>query len=68
MWVIEKGISPQLRARKSKYPWPDMAVGDSVAVPQEDWVRAYSSAVRYGHSKNQRFSGSIGGLRIWRMQ
>jgi len=54
----------------SKYPWPDMIVGDSVFVPS---VTMKSSAVNYAYkwmARNGRKSiarAENGGVRVWRV-
>lgn len=43
-FVIEHGVPVPLRGGKKKYPFDDMAVGDSFKFPEEDRVRVFASA------------------------
>lgn len=69
---IDKGIEMvNKKGRKSKYPFCDMDIGDSVFFKDKtsldkETVYAYN----YGRKSNKRFSAKSvdGGVRIWRTE
>jgi hypothetical protein len=66
---IEKDVPLPSRAGKgSKYPWPDMDVGDSIQVSADLYSRAVSSAGQYGRKAKKKFTGRSRELRIWRIK
>lgn len=77
--VIEKGVvQPPYRSPggggRPKYPWDDLEVGDSFAVPVKagDLLQAYRSIQVSGHyalvrrGKKFRVVEMAPGLRVWR--
>lgn len=70
--VIESGILPPVdvgsrRGRAKKYPFEDMNVGDSFAVPEDVKAEAVAARARKQH-KPKLFSAHQlnGAWRIWR--
>ena len=67
---IEKGITLPAKnvSHSTRYPFPDMKIGDSFAVPAEKMQAAASAASHYGKVHNQKFASrkNSSGLRIWR--
>jgi hypothetical protein len=72
---------PPANGRPRKYPFPDMAVGDSFAVPLagETYegenmaaVRLRSSAIRYARTHGGKFTvrtdREVGEVRCWRVE
>ena len=74
---IEKNVKiPEVHS-KIRYPWPDMAVGDSVLIQAEKGEKLYNlkrkvgpSARYYGEKTGKVFKTLIdhgeGGVRVWR--
>lgn len=63
---IEKKVPVPTRG---KWPFGDMAVGDSFVVPPELKDGARQAAFAYGSKKNMKFvtrATDEGGLRVWR--
>ena len=65
---IEKSVPTPVsegRGRPMKYPWPDMAVGDSILFPTD---RGYRAAFSYGkrHGKKFVMRTEGGKVRVWR--
>lgn len=81
---IDKDLTPPelITGRPRKYPFPDMAVGDSFAVPLigknttkgEDHaaVKLRSSAIRYARIEGGKFTvrtdREVGEVRCWRVE
>lgn len=64
---IEKKIP--IPASRGKWPFAEMAVGDSILVPFELKEGARQAAFAYGAKKNMKFitrAAEEGSLRIWR--
>lgn len=78
--MIESSIPmPPKRGRPCRYPWPGMAVGDSVFFPGQKASNkqipkgsgnACASSKSYGHRNGKRFVARAvpGGCRIWRVE
>ncbi len=76
---IEKGVSiPEVHS-DIKYPWPEMAVGDSVFIQPEKGQdlphllrKVGPSARYYGEKTEKRFKTMLdrenNGVRIWRVE
>ncbi|MXO67764.1 hypothetical protein GRI72_02815 [Altererythrobacter marinus] len=72
---IEKGIEmPASHRAMRRYPFADMEVGDSFAVPVndgEDDMTVRSAAWDYGRRHGMKFTGRLlrdeGVLRVWRV-
>jgi hypothetical protein len=65
---IEKGIPLPPRMR---YPFDQMAVGDSIVVPANEYKRARMSATNYAIRNDALFSSrqlEDGTARIWRVK
>lgn len=70
MIMIDKGVPlPPSRKGLSKYPWKDMAVGDSVfiqnAIRTTLLPQVYRAARRYGIKFTARTCSD--GVRVWRI-
>jgi hypothetical protein len=68
---IEKDVPVPISNRARKYPFLDMAVGDSVFFAGEKVNgRAYRAAMSTGRRHDQKFVARKGdnGLRIWRAE
>jgi len=74
MIEIEKGIPlPEVkRGRKGnyRYPWRDMAIGDSFLAPDADIRYMAASAVGARKRLGRRFACRTveGGVRVWRIE
>lgn len=68
---IEKGIDlPKFSGDQSRrYPFPDMEVGDSFAIPPEQAIRIRTAANNWGKLNGRKFSTRKhgGGYRVWRI-
>lgn len=69
---IEKNVPLPKNGSKSKYPWPDMEVGDSVFFAVGDFAgctKEQVSAHGYGNNYGKKFKARKvkGGQRIWRV-
>ncbi len=76
MFEVEKGVpmpKPVRAGRQTKYPWKELAVGDSFFVPA-DAVKPQSArgAVRTANRiyADRRFATRTveGGIRVWRIE
>ena len=69
-FVIEKNVPvPPLNAARQIYPWPDMAVGDSVFVADQTTTDNAAIGARvhgYRHQKKFAARREGSGVRIWR--
>ncbi len=72
MYAIEQGV--QMPVTRSKFPFGDMAIGDSFFVPDAEHTKRTSSAIRSAASMFQRRVGGRfsclnveGGWRVWRV-
>lgn len=69
MFQIEKNVS--IPARRNKYPWQHMDVGDSFVVPMEKKASVKVAAVNWGKRHAACFSSredkERGELRVWRI-
>ena len=75
---IEKGVPIPVNAR-FKYPWPQMAVENSVFIQAENGERLYElkrkvwfSSHRYGKKTGKKFLIKVNqannGVRVWRIE
>ncbi len=66
---VESGI-PMPRKGNSPYPFHEMKVGDSFAVPLSQSDRARSAARMHGVRHGKKFAGRAGtkNYRIWRIK
>ena len=73
-YKIESGVpipkcGPRGNPEKNgKYPWRDMAEGDSIQVSSEEFRSAARAAYNYGYNHGRKYSGRSKELRIWRVQ
>ena len=78
MFTIEKdkifggdvGVRGRSAKGKSKYPFPEMVVGDSVLIPEAQAQAARLSAGKFGRMYNMTFvsrKAEDGSVRIWRV-
>lgn len=68
--VIEKGIpAPEYFRRSRKYPYDQMEIGDSFAVPAGMAESCRTGASRYGKRHGKKFSvhTTPDGVRCWRI-
>ncbi len=76
---IEKNVEIPLMRTKTKYPWPDMEVGDSVLIYLEEGKslagfrrKTSNFAHYYGDLTGKKFRSQIdrsaNGVRIWRVE
>jgi len=67
MFKIDRNIPPP--HKKSKYPFGDMNVGDSILIPYSKYATASVSARNFGKKNGMRFTTrkSEGEARIWRI-
>ena len=73
---IEKGIpAPKHRPaskaqRTSKYPWRNMEIGDSVAIPNKTKTNIYGSLAHASRTTGFQFTTRpehlVNGVRVWR--
>jgi len=72
MFKVETGIEIQKpkRGAPHKYPFPEMAVGDSFHATGKDARSAPAAASKYGQVHGMKFSVRTvdGGKRIWRIE
>ena len=71
MYKVEKKIPiPQDGRHGTKYPFPDMQIGDSIEFDREEYHRVYSAARIYGYRHGKKFSvrAKDGKARIWRVE
>ena len=70
-WKIERGVKmPTRRQHATKYPFEEMAVGDSFEMPHEQVARIRSAAAAWGKDHSgAKFAVRIMGTtaRIWRI-
>ena len=70
---IDKDVpAPNGVGGNSKYPWPEMDVGDSVFFEVEFFngmTKQQVAAHQYGKNNNKKFKSrkQTGGVRIWRI-
>lgn len=67
---IEKGVAPPKRHASTKYPFPDMDVGDSFAVPTEQLALVRTASYHWGKiNGGKKFSTRKygDGYRCWRI-
>lgn len=66
-YEIEKDVPMPNTRNRTKYPWAEMEVGDSILC---ETVNARLSAYHYGHRYGLKFSARIAGVgvRIWRVE
>lgn len=70
--VIEKGVPiPAVKKRRMKYPWMEMAVGDSFVFPYDDMhsatVNVYTANRRYKPKTFKTGRDADGQIRVWRI-
>jgi len=66
---IERGIPiPPKKTTETKYPWRDMAVGDSFTIPLAAFGNVRVAAFRFGKKNGMRFCSRKDGdqVRVWR--
>lgn len=65
---VEKGL--RIPAARARYPFAEMAVGDSFLVPQTRAHWARSAAQHWGAEHGVKFTTRSvnGGVRIWRVK
>lgn len=73
MYEIERGVEMPVMKTKAKYPFRELAVGDSFFVPDEDIAnnkRMHSTAYNYGKRYGMKFVARRveGGMRVWRQE
>ena len=73
MYEIERGVEMPVMKVKAKYPFKDLAVGDSFFVPDADGLsgrRMHSTAYNYGKRYGMKFVARRveGGMRVWRQE
>lgn len=73
--TVDKGVPlPRPRASQSKYPWDEMAVGDSFFVPHGDPTVIAGCASHQKRRGTGRFTtrslveNGVAGVRVWRME
>ncbi len=84
-YIIEKGIEvppfhtysglDKIRSHRTKYPWNDFEVGDSIFVPCENRVKVSNSLMTNARSwskhaklhRDWKTKQVEGGVRIWRI-
>lgn len=61
---------PMPTSARAKYPFAEMAVGDSFGVPDGEARRVRGAASDYGRRNGMRFSVKAheGGYRVWRVE
>ena len=69
-YKIEKGILIPPPVRRTKYPFGQMEVGDSVFIADDGGGRVIAAACEYGKRHNKKFSCRTvdGGVRVWRIE
>lgn len=73
MYAVEKGIpipKPKSGGAPSKYPWDQLAVGDSFLVPDKT-KKTFSSQLLYRGKRNgcKYIARDVeGGVRVWRVK
>jgi hypothetical protein len=67
--AIEKGIPVPTDARRAKWPWKDMDVGDSFLMPDAKQKNVQPMTSIAGSRLNRRFIARQvdGGVRVWRV-
>ncbi len=76
---IEKNVEIPLMRTKTKYPWPDMEVGDSVLIYLEEGKslagfrrKTSNLAHYYGYLTDKKFKSRIdhskNGVLVWRIE
>ena len=73
MYEIERGVEMPVIKKTAKYPFKDLAVGDSFFVPDEAGMsgrRMHSTAYNYGKRYGMKFVARRveGGMRVWRQE
>ena len=74
MFKIEDGIPVPNRGFSKRYPFGDLAVGQSFFVPTDEAakkrVRVASAASMHGKKYNSVFATRVveGGIRVWRVK
>jgi hypothetical protein len=73
MYEVERGIEMPVIRQSAKYPFKDLAVGDSFFVPEAELVnskRMHSTAYNYGKRYGRKFVARRveGGVRVWRQE
>lgn len=69
-FVIEKGVQVQARSEHSrKYPFNEMDIGDSFAIPGDLMTSVRSAATAFGRDHSQKFTvrKDGDGGRCWRI-
>ena len=69
-FVIEKNVPFTGLVRFTRYPFPEMEVGDSFECPASEAKRARAAAIGYGARHNMKFSArkqADGSYRLWRI-
>jgi hypothetical protein len=70
-FVIEKGIpTPERKAQQTRYPFPQMDVGDSFVVPQEVIENVRMAASQAARRKGLKFATrriDAAHYRVWRL-
>jgi hypothetical protein len=70
-FIVEGGIPLQMpTARGTKYPFRDMAAGDSFLVSEKDSLSARAASRQFGKRHGQKFSvrKTPTGYRCWRLE
>lgn len=70
MYEVEKGRAlPGAPSGRSKYPFKEMGVGDSFAVPREEVAAVRNAAAQYGYRTGYIMSvrKDGDGFRCWRL-
>ena len=73
MYEIERGVEMPVIKKTAKYPFKELAVGDSFFVPDADGLsgrRMHSTAYNYGKRYGMKFVARRveGGMRVWRQE
>ena len=73
MYEIERGVEMPVIKKTAKYPFKELAVGDSFFVPDEAGMsgrRMHSTAYNYGKRYGMKFVARRveGGMRVWRQE
>lgn len=67
-FVVEKNVPVQHGAgAPHKYPFHDMEVGDSFAIPADKFARVKAAAYAHARNHGRKFSTSEKHLRCWRV-
>jgi hypothetical protein len=69
-FVIEKGVPLPGRGRSPIYPFEQMEVGDSFAVPEDKRHVVGPAAAWFGKRHGRKYSvrKTTGGFRVWRVE